>query len=146
MLFFSEGAHRDALESRARERGLEGVEFRHRLPAAEVAAYIRGAVAALSSVAPGQGYDFAVATKMFAATACGTPVIQSGAGYGNRLVEENGLGWSVPYTAEAVAAAMTAALEGDDRPSRAHLRAWTEQDASLDSAGDRAVRALAPLL
>ena len=94
---------------------------------------------------PGQGYDFAVATKMFAATACGTPVIQSGDGYGNRLVEENQLGWSVPYEVEEVAAAMRAALCGEDTPSPEHLRAWTEQDASLDAAGDRAVTALAPL-
>lgn len=145
MLFFSEGSHRDELEQRARERGLDGVEFRRRLPATEVAPYIRGAVAALSSVTPGQGYDFAVATKMFAATACGTPVIQSGDGYGNRLVESSALGWSVPYDAESVAAAMRAALAGVDRPTPEHLRAWTEQDASLDGAADRGVTALAPL-
>ena len=146
MLFFSEGAHRDALEQAAQERGLDGVEFRRRLPAGEVAEYIRGAVAALSSVAPAQGYDFAVATKMFAATACGTPVIQSGDGYGNRLVEDNELGWSVPYDAESVAQAMREALAGEGLPSREHLRAWTERDASLDASGDRAVTALAPLL
>ncbi|MGO1201306.1 MAG: glycosyltransferase, partial [Dermabacteraceae bacterium] len=145
MLFFSEGSHRDELEQRARERGLDGVEFRRRLPAREVAPYIRGAVAALSSVTPGQGYDFAVATKMFAATACGTPVIQSGDGYGNRLVENSALGWSVPYDAESVAAAVRAALAGVDRPPPEHLRAWTEQDASLDGAADRGVTALAPL-
>lgn len=145
MLFFSEGAHRDELEQRARDRGLDGVEFRRRLPAQEISAYIRGSVASLSSVTPGQGYDFAVATKMFAATACGIPVIQSGDGYGNRLVEENGLGWSTPYDAESVAAAMRAALSGEDRPDPALLRRWTEQDASLDASGDRAVTALAPL-
>jgi glycosyltransferase involved in cell wall biosynthesis len=145
MLFFSEGAHRDELERRAQERGLDGVEFRRRLPATEVATYIRGAVAALSSVTPGQGYDFAVATKMFAATACGTPVIQTGDGYGNRLVEDNALGWSVPYEADSVAGAMKAALAGEERPASEHLRAWTERDASLDAAGDRGVQALAPL-
>ena len=145
LLFFSEGAHRDELEDRARELGLDGVDFRQRLPAREVATYIRGAVAALSSVAPAQGYDFAVATKMFAATACGTPVIQSGDGYGNRLVSENDLGWSVDYDADAVAEAMRSAIEGDRRPSREHLRRWTEQDASLDASGDRAVASLAPL-
>ena len=102
-------------------------------------------MAALSSVTPGQGYDFAVATKMFAATACGTPVIQTGDGYGNRLVEDNALGWSVPYEAGAVAAAMQAALAGEGQPSPEHLRDWTERDASLDSAGDRGVTALAPL-
>src|SRR5699024_11470919 len=46
---------------------------------------------------------------------------------------------------EEVAAAMRAALCGEDTPSPEHLRAWTEQDASLDAAGDRAVTALAPL-
>ncbi|MGY5765919.1 glycosyltransferase family 4 protein [Brachybacterium sp. DNPG3] len=145
LLFFSEGAHRDELEQRAKERGLDGIEFRRRLPAREVATYIRGAAAALSSVTPGQGYDFAVATKMFAATACGTPVIQSGNGYGNRLVEDNGLGWSVAYDPAEVAEAMLSALDGVDVPSREHLRAWTERDASLDASGDRGVEALAPL-
>lgn len=145
LLFFSEGAHRDELQQRARDRGLTGVEFRHRLPAAEVATYIRGAAAALSSVAPGQGYDFAVATKMFAATACGTPVIQSGDGYGNRLVAQHDLGWSVPYETGAIADAMRKALSDGGRPSSEHLRRWTERDASLDASGDRAVEALAPL-
>lgn len=51
----------------------------------------------------------------------------------------------MPYEVEEVAAAMRAALCGEDTPSPEHLRAWTEQDASLDAAGDRAVTALAPL-
>lgn len=145
MIFFSEGAEKDDLEKHAHDHELAGVEFRRRLPAAEVSTFIRGAVAALTSVEPGQGYDFSVPTKMFAATACGTPVIQTGDGYGNELVEDNGLGWSVPYEPGAVAEAMRAALAGQGRPEPEHLRRWTERDASLDSAGDRAVTALAPL-
>ncbi|MFC0675031.1 glycosyltransferase family 4 protein [Brachybacterium hainanense] len=143
MLFFSEGAEKESLEELARDRGLGGVEFRRRLPAADVAAYVRGAVAALSSVAPGQGYDFALPTKIYAATACGVPVIHTGDGAGNELVAENGLGWSVPYDRDELAAAMRAALDGTGRPEPSALRRWTEEHASLDACGDQAVRAMA---
>ena len=59
LLFFSEGSGRDELEARVRREGIEGIEFRDKIPPAQVAAQLRGAVAGLSSITPGQGYEFA---------------------------------------------------------------------------------------
>lgn len=131
ILFFSEGSGRDALEQTVRERGLHGVEFRGKIPPAEVARHLRGAVAGLSSITPGQGYEFALPTKIYAATACGTPVVHAGEGAAFDRTRDNHLGWASDYDADQVAAAMRAALEGRDRPERAHLRRWTLENASL---------------
>src|SRR5690606_17551838 len=46
----------------------------------ESAAWLRGAAAAVVSIVPGQGYDFAVPTKVFAALGVGTPVLYAGVG------------------------------------------------------------------
>ncbi|ATG51554.1 glycosyltransferase WbuB [Brachybacterium vulturis] len=131
LLFFSEGSGRDALEEMVRERGLEGVEFRSKVPPAEMARTLRGAVAGLSSITPGQGYEFALPTKIYAATACGTPVVHAGEGAANERIDANHLGWSSTYDADAVAASMRAALEGRGSPDPAHLRQWTIEHASL---------------
>ena len=43
------------------------------MPPTEAAEWIRGAAAALVSIVPGIGYDFARPTKTYAAAACGAP-------------------------------------------------------------------------
>lgn len=131
LLFFSEGTGRDELEATVREQGIGGVEFRDKIPPAQVAAHLRGAVAGLSSITPGQGYEFALPTKIYAATACGTPVIHAGEGAAHDRIRDNGLGWACDYDAAQVAEAMRAALEGRGVPRREALRAWTLQNASL---------------
>lgn len=131
ILFFSEGSGRDALEQMVRERGVDGIEFRGKVPPAEVARHLRGAVAGLSSITPGQGYEFALPTKIYAATACGTPVVHSGDGAANERIRSNHLGWASDYDAVSVAASMQAALDGRDTPDPAHLREWTLENASL---------------
>nr|WP_275436566.1 glycosyltransferase [Helcobacillus sp. ACRRO] len=130
LLFFSEGTGRDQLEQTVHERGIDGVEFHGRAPASVVAGYIRGAVAGLSSITPGLGYEFALPTKMYAATGCGTPVIHAGSGAAHDRVQGNSLGFAAEYTAESVASAMRAAIDGP-RPDAEHLRQWTEDNASL---------------
>ncbi|GAA1489951.1 glycosyltransferase [Brachybacterium sacelli] len=131
LLFFSEGSGRDELEARVREHGLEGIEFRDKIPPAQVAAHLRGAVAGLSSITPGQGYEFALPTKIYAATATGTPVIHAGAGAAHDRIRDNHLGWACDHEVGEVAGAMDCALRGEDRPSREHLRSWTLENASL---------------
>lgn len=131
LLFFSEGSGRDELEARVREEGIEGIEFRDKIPPAQVAAQLRGAVAGLSSITPGQGYEFALPTKIYAATATGTPVIHAGQGAAHNRILDNGLGWACDYDAEQVAGAMNAALRGQQSPAPEHLRRWTLQNASL---------------
>lgn len=131
ILFFSEGSGRDALERAVRERGLAGIEFRGKVPPAEVARHLRGAVAGLSSITPGQGYEFALPTKIYAATACGTPVVHAGEGAAAERITAHHLGWAGDFDAGSVAASMRAALEGRDAPDPAHLRRWTLENASL---------------
>lgn len=131
LLFFSEGSGRDELEARVRDEGIDGIEFRDKIPAAQVAGHLRGAVAGLSSITPGQGYEFALPTKVYAATATGTPVIHAGEGAAHDRVRDHHLGWACDYDAEQVAAAMDSALRGNGTPSRRHLRDWTSEHASL---------------
>ncbi|MGO1504907.1 MAG: glycosyltransferase family 4 protein [Brachybacterium sp.] len=131
LLFFSEGSGRDQLEKRVRGEGIEGIEFRDKIPPVQVSAHLRGAVAGLSSITPGQGYEFALPTKIYAATATGTPVIHAGEGAAHDRIRNNHLGWACSYDAEQVAAAMDTALRGVDAPSASALRAWTEENASL---------------
>lgn len=129
--FFSEGSGRDALERTVRERGIDGIEFHAKVAPAEVARQLRGAVAGLSSITPGQGYEFALPTKIYAATACGTPVVHAGEGAALDRIVENQLGWASDYEAAEVARSMRAALDGEGRPEVAHLRQWTMENASL---------------
>ncbi len=131
LLFFSEGSGRDQLEQQVREQGIDGVEFRGKVPPSEIARVLRGAVAGLSSITPGQGYEFALPTKIYASTACGTPVIHAGEGAAHERIREGGLGWPCAYDSAAVAEAMTQALDGANRPRREHLRQWTMENASL---------------
>lgn len=131
LLFFSEGTGRDHLAALVRERGIEGIELRDKIPPARVAAFLRGAVAGLSSITPGQDYEFALPTKVYAATACGTPVIHAGPGAAHDRVADNGLGWACAHDADEVAVAMDRALRGDGTPDARHLRDWTLANASL---------------
>ncbi|WP_193105278.1 glycosyltransferase [Brachybacterium sp. FME24] len=131
LLFFSEGSGRDELEARVRRDGIEGIEFRDKIAPAAVAAHLRGAVAGLSSITPGQGYEFALPTKIYAATSTGTPVIHAGEGAAHDRIRDNALGWACDYDADQVAETMVRALRGEGRPTRDHLRAWTLENASL---------------
>lgn len=142
LLFFSEGSGRDALAERVDREGIEGVEFRDKIPPAQVAAQLRGAAAGLSSITPGQGYEFALPTKIYAATATGTPVIHAGEGAAHDRIRDHELGWACAYDAEQVAAAMDAALRGEGAPPREHLRAWTLENASLAGCAAQAARAV----
>lgn len=142
LLFFSEGTGRDQLAARIAERGIEGIELRDKIPAAGVSRFLRGAVAGLSSITPGQGYEFALPTKVYASTACGTPVIHAGPGAAHDRVAGEGLGWACSHDADEVAAAMLRALAGDGTPASEHLRAWTIENASLAASAARGAAAV----
>lgn len=110
----------------------------------EVAAhYLGGATASLASIVPGVGYDFAVPTKIFASTACGTPVVFAGPdAAAARVLRSAPLAWSVAYEATAVASAMAEAIAVDAAPDRAVRRAavaaWAERTGSLGGVARRA--------
>lgn len=144
LVFLGQGADEPHLRSLARELCPEGIEFRGVVPPAEAATWLRGARAGLVSITPGIGYDFAKPTKVYAATACGTPALFAGRGAGNALVEGDRLGWSVDHDIDAVAKAMSEALGGPvwSAEERERLVAWTRDHASLTAVSRAAAEAL----
>lgn len=105
----------------------------------------RHAVGALVSIVPGLGYDFALPTKLFAASASGVPVVFAGpAATASEVIAEGGLGYAVGHDPEAVAGAMLALLadpstvDPEQRAARsARLAAWTAEHASIERVGER---------
>ncbi|WP_156251844.1 glycosyltransferase [Pseudactinotalea terrae] len=113
------------------------------VPPERSAAWLRGAAAAVVSIVPGQGYDFALPTKLFAALGTGTPVIHAGVGAAADLVREHELGWVADHDVDAVAAAMIAALRAPDgEHERSRRAAWVAEHRSLAAAAERAAAAV----
>lgn len=144
LLVFGQGMEEPALRARASELAGDRIEFQGVVPGAEVARWLRGARAALASMAPDGGYEFAHSTKALAGLACGTPVIYAGDGVTSDLIRDEELGWAVPWAVDAVAVAMDAALSSEPGPDRrARLAARVADGFSLRSVAENAVRALA---
>ncbi|NAZ88052.1 glycosyltransferase [Kineococcus indalonis] len=142
LVMYGGGVEREELLRRAAALPPGRVELPGTVPAAEVAAALRRARAGLASLRPG-GYAFAVVTKTFAATACGTPVVYAGPGPCADLVRRHDLGWAVPHEAGAVAVALEEALGAAPDPARRRrLAGWTRREASLPAVGARAARAV----
>ncbi|WP_049829623.1 glycosyltransferase family 4 protein [Arthrobacter sp. RIT-PI-e] len=135
--FFGQGSAEAALQSRAREVAPGRVLFNGVVPPDEAARWLRGATASLVSIVPGQGYDFAKPTKIYAAASCGIPVIFAGTGDGAQMVIDNDLGSVSNYSAVDIADAMLQVLEAHDT-RRATRSSWVEANASLRMAGRRA--------
>lgn len=143
LFVFGQGTEEPRLRARAAEVAGDRIHFRGVVPGAEVARWFRGAHAALASMAPERGYEFAHSTKALAALACGTPVIYAGVGVTGDIIRDEGLGWAVPWDVDAVAVAMSAALDSKpDLETRARLSDWVVQNFSLRSVAESAVRAL----
>lgn len=143
IVFLGQGSEVPALKALAERLVPDAVDFLGVVPPTEAATWLRGAVAALVSIKPGLGYDFAKPTKIYAAAACGTPVIFAGRGAGVELVETAHLGWAVDHDPTAVAAVMdeARAVGPVERTAwRSRLSEWAEQHASLVSAGRRAAK------
>lgn len=132
--FFGQGTDEAQLKNLANALVPDNVHFGGVVPPSEAASWIRGAAGALVSIKPGQGYDFAKPTKIYAAAGCGTPVIFAGHGDGAAVVAQNGLGVAADYTVDAVAQAMSALLTEPDsgRPARVD---WVLANASLQASG-----------
>jgi len=148
--FFGQGVEEPHIRETAERLGLSSsVHLGGVIPPARTAEWIRGATAALASIKPGVGYDFAKPTKTYAAAACGTPVVFAGIGAGADLVERNDLGWRCDYDPESVAAAMIAAidaqLEGDTARHRRRRSQWVHENASLAASGRLAASRLLSL-
>ena len=128
--------------------GAPAVIMHPAVPAAEAAVWQRGAAAALVSIKPGQGYDFAYPTKVLSALGCGTPVLFAGRGPVSADVRDFDLGWAAEHDAAAVAEAMRTALDTYDaeiasgaRPTTAQrFHDWVEDHRSLRATGQSAAR------
>ncbi|MGB3186510.1 MAG: glycosyltransferase family 4 protein [Ornithinimicrobium sp.] len=142
LIFLGQGSSWPALQRIAGDLPSGSIELRSVVLPGEVAIWHRAASAALVSVRPGIGYDFAYPTKVLAALACGTPVIYAGPGPAADDLVEQDLGTVVPYGVDAVAEAMLAALRVDPDESASQRRAqWVGENRSITATGAAAARA-----
>lgn len=147
VVFLGQGSAWATIAAQAAALPDGAVELRGAVPPEVAAQWLRGAHGALVSLRPGLGYDFAFPTKVFAAVACGTPVVYAGPGPARAVIGDNALGTVTDFDVESVAAAMVAALTA--RPStaaRARLAAWVQDNASAARAGAQAAAVVAGTL
>jgi glycosyltransferase involved in cell wall biosynthesis len=143
LLLLGQGADEARLRTLAERVAPGRVTFGGVVPGAEVARVLSTARAGLATLHPEVGYDYAFPTKMFAATACGAPVVYAGPGPGAALVREHALGWACAWDVTEVADALRAALAAPPTPERrAALVTWTEEHASQRSVAARAAAAV----
>jgi glycosyltransferase involved in cell wall biosynthesis len=143
LVFLGQGSDRPTVERLARDLAPDRVDVLGVVPPAEAARWLRHAECALVSVVPDQGYDFARPTKVWAATATGTPVVFAGRGVAAQEVADAGLGLVVDHEVDAVAQALVRAF--DDQPAAAERRRlvdWTREHASLATIAVSAVAAI----
>lgn len=140
LLMIGQGTDVPVLKALAEELAPGRVEFHPPRPAEDLSARFASASAALASVRPGAGYDFAYATKALAGLSAGAPVIYAGVGPLTAIVRDNDLGWAVQWDADAVSEAMGRALAEHPDPSRrAALSRWVRENHSLEAVAREAV-------
>ncbi|GAB2842113.1 glycosyltransferase family 4 protein [Microbacterium insulae] len=147
--FYGQGVYEQELRDLSEHLVPGRVEFGGVIAPELAARQLRGAVAALVTLAPGTGYEFAHPTKAYAAAACGTPVLYAGPDEFGAIVRENDLGLAVSHDPSAVADAMERLLKDRElgatereRPRRAQ---WAADNVSLEAVGARAADAVLAL-
>lgn len=134
------GVEVDALRALADELAPGKVEFATPQPPEVLSKGFSAAPAALASIRPGVGYDFAFATKALAGLSAGAPVIYAGVGPLAQVVAAHGLGWAVGWDEREVARAMAAALDAPPTPAtRAAAAEWVLENHSLRAVATKAV-------
>lgn len=143
LIYVGGGSIQDRVEHLAAVLPQDAIEIRGRVSPEDAANLQRGAVAALVSIQPGLGYDFAMPTKVYSALATGTPVIYAGPGPLREHIENQNLGRVVNHDSRDVAAAMLSALSDQERVTtnpdrRQSRRSWVETYHSLRETGRKA--------
>ncbi len=142
LVFLGQGSSWLALQRLADDLPPGVILLRSLVLPGEAAIWHQAATAALVSVRPGIGYDFAYPTKVLAALACGTPVIYAGPGPAVDDLVDHGLGTAVPYDVHAVAEAMLAALRAaPDDAARQRRMNWVREHRSIVATGSAAAQA-----
>ncbi|SEB36849.1 Glycosyltransferase involved in cell wall bisynthesis [Paramicrobacterium humi] len=140
LVFIGQGSERAEIERLAATLPVGTIRFLSRREPHEIARWLRGASAALASVKPGGGYDFAFPTKLYAAAACGTPMIYAGVGPGRTFVGEVEGGVAVEYDVDAIAQALEHALrQPRNAEARARTAAWAHLNIDIDAVARRAI-------
>ena len=143
LVFVGAGSEVERLRQRADEVAPGRVEFHTTVAPEQVARWLRGATVALASVKPDGGYQFAFPTKMYAAAACGAPILFSGEGPGTLFAERAPLGEAVGHDALVVAQRLSAVLRTPATPEQRHAQAaWALGSVSLAGVAERAADAL----
>lgn len=129
------------------ERDYEPMIIRDPVDPATAAGLQASARAALVSIRPGLGYDFAYPTKVLTALACGTPVLYAGAGPAREDLRNHEIGVACGYDVEQIAVALTEIAEKEPEPSlRERARTWVEENKSMRAMGDAAAEFFAHIL
>lgn len=134
LVYLGQGTAWDELRELAANLAPEAISFVDALPPEQAATLLRSARVGVVSLKPGQGYDFAVPTKIFASIACGTPVLFAGAGASVDIVTGE-LGRSVDWDAEPVAEAIADMLAEDSPSSRLSRALWAKENVSISATG-----------
>lgn len=143
LIFIGNGTEQHRLRERANRLGIgERVEFLPPVPASELNRILSRATAALASLRPGAGYDYAFATKTYSALAAGCPVVFTGPGPTGPFLDaansELRAGSVSSFDTGAVAAAMQSYTDHPvSEAERRALSAWVSRKHSLTSVADR---------
>lgn len=131
LVMFGQGSQVENLRALGDSLAPGRIHFPGLAPGAEVARSYSVAHAGLASMRTDGGYEFAFPTKMFAATACGAPVVYAGPGPGREMVRKHGLGWACDWDVRETADALRSALSTEwGAADRDRLAAWTVENAS----------------
>ena len=141
--FVGQGSSWPTLRAIVDEADLSGrIRFVDTVPPEQAAAWLRSARVSLATLAPGQGYDFAVPTKLYASVAVGTPVAYAGPDPVRGLVEGNGLGRGVEYDEQALADAIRKLLAADTHGMQERLTSWAQENVSARAVARRTADAI----
>ena len=136
--FIGQGSSWQAMRAIASDAGMaKRIRFVDTVPPEQAAAWLRGARVSLATLVPGQGYDFAVPTKLYASVAVGTPVAYAGPEPVRSMIEDNGLGCGVDYDEHVLADGIRELLKRDRIDSVTRLTSWAQEHVSARAVARR---------
>lgn len=143
LLMIGQGVDVPRLKELADDIAPGRIEFRPPQSAEHLSREFSRTAAALASVKPGVGYDYAFATKALSGLSGGAPVIYAGVGPMGSIIKTNDLGWAVGWDTVEVSEAMDKALRDQpDDERRAKLSRWVKENHSLQSVAAKTVEVI----